>query len=167
MVAHTLRGKEHHADGLAVIFRRPVCLPDRSSCGWIRISFLILVHCAFSSKCQFYKTGLHLFDHCLSGYFETNFSQSFRFSMYEKKNLPQSEHFLWISKYLISLPFGPCVQCQQITSLFLCLQNNFLIKFIADLLNLNFLVCILLRKMDTLITLKEFPLSFSFQILCT
>ena len=118
------------------------------------------------AKCQFYKTGLHLFDHCLSGYFETNFSQSFRFSMYEKKNLPQSEHFLWISKYLISLPFGPCVQCQQITSLFLCLQNNFLIKFIADLLNLNFLVCILLRKMDTLITLKEFPLSFSFQILC-
>lgn len=89
-------------------------------------------------KCQFYKTGLHLFDHCLSGYFETNFSQSFRFSMYEKKNLPQSEHFLWISKYLISLPFGPCVQCQQITSLFLCLQNNFLIKFIADLLNLKF-----------------------------
>ena len=88
-------------------------------------------------KCQFYKTGLHLFDHCLSGYFETNFSQSFRFSMYEKKNLPQSEHFLWISKYLISLPFGPCVQCQQITSLFLCLQNNFLIKFIADLLNLK------------------------------
>ena len=103
-------------------------------------------NCSFA-KCQFYKTGLHLFDHCLSGYFETNFSQSFRFSMYEKKNLPQSEHFLWISKYLISLPFGPCVQCQQITSLFLCLQNNFLIKFIADLLNLNFpCFVILLRK---------------------
>lgn len=96
------------------------------------------------AKCQFYKTGLHLFDHCLSGYFETNFSQSFRFSMYEKKNLPQSEHFLWISKYLISLPFGPCVQCQQITSLFLCLQNNFLIKFIADLLNLKFYIGIII-----------------------
>lgn len=112
------------------------------------------------AKCQFYKTGLHLFDHCLSGYFETNFSQSFRFSMYEKKNLPQSEHFLWISKYLISLPFGPCVQCQQITSLFLCLQNNFLIKFIADLLNLNIVLCLLLPEIldRTAVVLLHFPM---------
>lgn len=160
MVAHALRGKEHHADGLAVIFWRPVRFMDRSSCGWIRISFMILVHCASSVKCQFYKTGLHLFDHCLSGYFETNFSQSFRFSMYEKKNLPQSEHFLWISKYLISLPFGPCVQCQQITSLFLCLQNNFLIKFIADLLNLNIVLCLLLPEIldRTAVVLLHFPM---------